>query len=292
MDSQHIKLNKIRIPRKHHRIRQDDGSMVNSLSVEGLKDPIIVVSGKGEYILADGYRRLKAARKLRWETIEASVREPGEFDPDAHASLLRLTVNHHRQGFYPSQRAHYLKILTKKYGVSINEIAEACGVSASAAKLWMAVNDCTDEIQMFIDDGKFPLDSSKLIKSLKPAGQMMVASKFRDRPRVSLGELKTFIKKIHQRHPEHIRLPLKSNKPAPTRRKVERKAYGRYTDFSLPELESKIVELEKEITFMRREIIRAIPIIEAICKNGKLRLALPGNSLKKFESFLMEMGHG
>lgn len=288
MDTQPISIKDIRIPKKHHRIKQDDGSMIHSMSIEGLKEPVVVVTGKNEFILADGYRRLKAAKKLRWPTIEASVRKP-DGDPEEYASVLRLTINHHRQGFYPSQRAHYLQILTKKYNISINEIAQACGVTPSAAKNWLAVNDCSEEIKMFIDDGKFPIDSGRMINSLKPSGQAMVANKFRERPKVALAELQSFIRGIHNKYPEHIRIPLKTRTRTRAGSPYERSSYGRYRNMSIAELETKIDDLDKELVFMRREIIRATPIIRAICKNGKIRLLLPGDSLRKFESFLTEI---
>jgi hypothetical protein len=77
-----------------------------------------------------------------------------------------------------------------------------------------------------------------------------------------------------------------------TSRRRDQRAYGRFSDLGIAELEEKVNELEKEITFMRREIYRATPIIRAICKNGKLRLALPGDGLRKFESFLAETNNG
>lgn len=294
MESKLVSIKSIRIPKKHRRINaQDDIMIYNSLKTEGQKEPVILIQGNKEYILADGSRRVKAARKLKWKNIKATIHEvPEDMVPESYAAFIRVSVNHHRQGFYPSQRAHYLKILNKKYGVSIDEIAEACGVSTSSAKGWMAVNDCSEEIQMFIDDGKFPVDSGRYIRVLKPAGQMIVTNTFRDRPRVTLSELRKLITKIRHKHPEYIKVGAAPAKSKVRRKKDKRevKSYARFRNLSLHELESKIESCDKEITFMKREIIRARPIIQQICSKGKLRLALPGDTLRKFDLFLAEKG--
>jgi len=292
MRIRNIDLASIRVPLKHRRIEKDDGTITSSLETEGLKDPVIVVASDNEYILADGSRRVQAARRLKWNKIKASVRKPQNgMGPDAYASFLRLTINHHRQGFYPSQRAHYLKILNDKYGVPVKDIAKACGVKERAARIWMAVNDCSEEVQMFIDDGKFPVDAGGLLRSLKPQGQMLIVDKFRNRPKVAMNELKTAVSNIHRRHPHLIKVSLskvtQSKKPR-DHKKVERKAYGRNVGMSIADLEQKILEYERDITFMRREILRSAPIIKKICKSGKIRLALPGDVLKRFDVFLSE----
>lgn len=286
-----VSLKSIRVPIKHRRIDRDDGTIFSSIKSEGLKVPVVVVQNGDEYILADGSRRVAVARRLKWDTIKAFVRKvPNGQDPEAYASFLRLTVNHHRQGFYPSQRAHYLTILCDKHNYPMEEIAKACGVTRNGLKSWMAVNDCSEEIKMFIDDGKFPVDAGRLIKSLKPSGQVMVANKFRDRPKVSMPELRQHIKVIHRRHPEAVKISMRkaSKGRAVKPHTNERKAYGRFSNMSLSEMEDKISTYENEITFMMREILRAKPIIQRMCRNGKIRLALPGTTLKRFEDFLSE----
>jgi len=295
MQEKLLNLDEIRIPVKHQRITtKDDDILRNSIATEGLKDPITVVKDNKskKYILAEGTRRFNAVKYLLRgvpkidRVIQAYVRYPDGMDAEALARLIRITANYHRQDFYPSQKAHYLKLLSKKFKVPLKEIAKACGVSLTTLDRWLAVSDCSQEIKMLIDNGVFPVTSIKLINTLKSEGQLRVVEKFRDRSKVSAKELEHFIRHIHRYSPDLVKKSLNTATKRPY------KSRKRFSDFdsklSLPEIEAKIREKDKEITFMRKEILRAKPLINAILKNGKLRLALPGNTLRDLELFKRE----
>jgi ParB/RepB/Spo0J family partition protein len=286
-----IDIGLVRIPRKHQRIDRNNATLLSSIKSEGMKEAITVVPNGDEYILADGGRRTQVAKKLGFTKVKAIVRRPvANMKAEAYASFLRLTINHHRSDFYPSQRAHYLKILNKKYDVSVADIAKACGVTENSARGWMAVSDCNEEIQMFIDDGKFPVDSGRFLRTLKPRGQLVIAEKFRDRPKITFEELKKAVKKIHTRHPDMIKVSfdrIGRRKVKDHRRELTK--YGRnIRTLSIAEMEKQLADIEKEITFMRKEIFRATPFIRKLSNNGKLRLALPGDTMRNFDVFLSE----
>ena len=120
----HIDVSLIKVSSSHMRLgRDDDHSLSLSIAKQGLKDPIIVVKDKKGYVLADGYRRLKIMKAKKNAKIKAVVKVvPDDYTAESYARLLRISSNYHRSGFFPSQRAHYLKILSKKYGVSMAEI--------------------------------------------------------------------------------------------------------------------------------------------------------------------------
>jgi len=65
-----VEISKIKLKK---RIRKDIGdvsSLTNSLKKYGLINPIIINSN---YILLSGYRRLLAAKKLKWKTINVRI---------------------------------------------------------------------------------------------------------------------------------------------------------------------------------------------------------------------------
>lgn len=280
-----IRVKSIHIPDTHKRLSTETGDIKKSIAKEGLRDPIIVVKAKKGYILADGFRRLQAWTKA---SIPAIVRECRSGDAEELASSIRVIVNHHRQGFYPSQRAHYLKLLADKYDVPLKEIAEACGVSERTLKeRWMAVSTCSQEIKMLIDNGHWPLDISRDLATLKPAAQTRLVGKFRDRVRVSLTELREEVRRIRRRHPHLVSKPFR---PRRVQKAVRRPRASILKGMDPSMIQKKISDREKEIEFMRREILHAKPIIKSILRRSRLRSELPSETLHQFEVFAKEEG--
>lgn len=282
-----IPISKIKIPEKHKRLVFDDTELKRSISTEGLKIPIAVVDDlKGSYILADGYRRLQIITDLSQDkVILAEVHSP-KGDPEKYAGCLRVIVNHHRQDFFPSQRAHYLKILANKFNLSASEIAKSCGISRKTLESWLSVSDCIQEIKMFIDSGKFPLNAVQLITTLKREGQVIIIDKFRDYKKVTAKELRSTIEGIHRYHPDFIAKSLKVGIRTYSSKIHRSNVFG--SNLNIVELEKKISDRTKEIDFMRREIIASKAIIRAILAEGKLRSMLLGDTLKKFDTFARE----
>lgn len=65
-----VAINKIKLKK---RIRKDQGNMdslINSIKKHGLINPLAINS---KYELLAGYRRLMAAKKLKWRTIEVKL---------------------------------------------------------------------------------------------------------------------------------------------------------------------------------------------------------------------------
>lgn len=294
MNSQMIKVSNIRVPVKHRRRPcEEDIVLERSLKSEGLKDPIIVVRDgpKNKFVLADGGRRLKIYRKDNSEIL-AIIHEPGDENPDLLAGTLRIISNHHRKGFYPSQRAHYLKILINKYSVPMEELATACGVTKTTLKSWMLVADCGQEIRMMIDNGKLPVTASRLLSSLTLDGQAKIVEKFRDRVKVGVKELDSAIRYIHRSNPRLVRRPL-SQVVRRSKRTASRVSSKHLKNMDIDEAHKKIADREREIGFMRREILAAKPIIEEMCKRASIRRALPSATLREFDVFIKEEGlHG
>ena len=80
---EHVRLPLDRIDVPRARIRKDLGQIEElavSLDSFGLLHPVHVYASHGRYRLVAGERRLEAAKKLGWTSIDAMIREASEND--------------------------------------------------------------------------------------------------------------------------------------------------------------------------------------------------------------------
>ncbi|HET6318943.1 MAG TPA: ParB/RepB/Spo0J family partition protein [Chloroflexota bacterium] len=124
-DLRHLPLDQIDVPRA--RIRRDLGHIEDlavSLDSFGLLHPVHVYKSRGRFRLVAGERRLEAARKLGWSTIDAMVREPDEND-----LLLELVENTQRKWLSDAEEADALIKLVREMGCEMKEVAAQAGRS-------------------------------------------------------------------------------------------------------------------------------------------------------------------
>ncbi len=121
----HLSLDQIDVPRA--RIRRDLGPIEDlalSLDSFGLLHPVHVYASHGRYRLIAGERRLQAARKLGWTSIDAMVR-----DPDENDLLLELVENTQRKWLSDAEEADALIRLVREMGCEMKEVAAQAGRS-------------------------------------------------------------------------------------------------------------------------------------------------------------------
>jgi ParB/RepB/Spo0J family partition protein len=120
-----LPLDRIDVPRV--RIRKDLGQIEDlalSLDSFGLLHPVHVYASHGRYRLVAGERRLEAAKKLGWSSIDAMVREPSEND-----LLLELVENTQRKWLSDAEEADALIRLVREMGCEMKEVAAQAGRS-------------------------------------------------------------------------------------------------------------------------------------------------------------------
>src|SRR5262252_5890006 len=120
-----LPLDQIDVPRA--RIRRDLGTIEDlavSLDSFGLLHPVHVYASHGRYRLVAGERRLEAAKKLGWTSIDAMVRDPGEND-----LLLELVENTQRKWLSDAEEADALIRLVREMGCEMKEVAAQAGRS-------------------------------------------------------------------------------------------------------------------------------------------------------------------
>jgi ParB/RepB/Spo0J family partition protein len=95
-------------------------ALVDSMRIVGQLQPIIVRPRHGRYETVAGHRRLKAARYLRWVTIQATIQEANE----EQVSTVRAHENAFREPIQPEDEGHFFQGLAQSLKWGVREIAK------------------------------------------------------------------------------------------------------------------------------------------------------------------------
>lgn len=122
---------------------QKTKDLVSAISVRPNKD--------GTYLLADGHRRLMAAKDIGWKEISATLLSPSLSDKDVY--LLSLVANVQREGHNPMELARtYSDFLAD--GLKQKEIAKACGVTEGSISQYLKFKELPENAQRSLQAGK------------------------------------------------------------------------------------------------------------------------------------------
>ncbi len=156
-------------------------ALAQTMEQDGLLNPIAVTGphkngGEREwFVLVDGERRWRAARRLGWETIEAHVQD-GE--PEGQDRLVRAMIGNLQRsdmGVVDEARA-YAQL---RESMSVEEISRRVGLSTATIylRLKLLSGELTDEVLGLLNQGRIPNDSGALqaLRKLPDEQQVQVA---------------------------------------------------------------------------------------------------------------------
>lgn len=106
-----------------------------SLSVEGMIQPILVRPYGNEYQVVAGERRVRAALLNGWTKIPAIIRDIS----DKEAVRLMIIENINRLDFDVFEKAEAVKVLIEKHGKTYNDIAREIHKTVETVKNWVKV---------------------------------------------------------------------------------------------------------------------------------------------------------
>jgi ParB/RepB/Spo0J family partition protein len=288
-----VRIDQIHVPGKHRRRGPVSQALKASITDVGMKFPVILVreieGGYGRktgYILADGGERIRVVKNLGLKKILAVIHTPETRDRTGYARTVRVVTNHHRQNFYPSQRARYMQIHMKRYNISTPEMAKLMGKDPTTIANWLRVSDCSEEIQMLINNGRWPIRAAQLVTVLAQPDQMQLLQALQHREKVNLRDVQTEVNRMVREGAELTRPAMQSvgARPLHGRRRTQR--IDHFRELSMPEISRKTRDAEHDIRFMQNEILSAEPVIKKIMKRKKLRDLIPTEFLRKFELFI------
>jgi ParB family chromosome partitioning protein len=144
----------LRYEKLRRRNARQERQLVASLSDKGQLLPIVVVraSGGEPYVLVDGYKRVRALRRLKQDTVVATVWELGELDAVLLERLMRTSES---EGAL--EQGWLLEELTERFSLSHEELARRFDKSQSWVSRRIAlVHALPTEVQERVQNGMLP----------------------------------------------------------------------------------------------------------------------------------------
>jgi ParB/RepB/Spo0J family partition protein len=131
---------------------EQEKRLLGSLATTGQQSTVVVVRGEqsNRYVLIDGYKRVRALRRLGRDTVRASVWEIGEMDALIVAHLMK-------RGEPPSplEQGWLLRELHERFGLSLNELALRFDRSSSwVSRRLSLVRQLPEEVHQEVRTGR------------------------------------------------------------------------------------------------------------------------------------------
>ena len=172
--------------------------LADTIKSVGLIEPIIVRKYGNGFSIVAGERRFRAIKSLGMETIRSIVIEANE----EKNFTIALIENIQREALDPVEEAKAYKMLTEKFGLKHQEIAERVGKDRASISNSMRILNLDESILITLSKGEISSGHAKLLLAA-PEGM-----------RIQLCE--TIIEKeLSVRALEEILKEMKEGKPAP-----------------------------------------------------------------------------
>jgi ParB family chromosome partitioning protein len=179
---QDIPLNQITISEFQTRTRfppEKIEKLASNIRVQGLIHPIVVLqkrvttSPTPEYILLAGERRLKAIKKLEWESIPAVVKTEEELNP-AQQALVTATENLQREDLSPVELAQTFRMLMQTQNIDENELAKVVGYSPQYIKNYVRLLSLSEPVRNALLEKKLTEGQARPLVSLSEDLQQQI----------------------------------------------------------------------------------------------------------------------
>lgn len=156
-----IELNQISRKYESYRIKNDftERLLLSSIAEKGIIEPLTCVE---EYVLLDGYKRLRCLDKLNINI--APVNSLGQDEQDGIIQLIRASKNKSLQSL---EQSCFIDGLHKDFGLTVSGIAEKLDMSPAWVSLRLGlIGDMSGTVKDNIFSGRFPVRS--YMYSLRP----------------------------------------------------------------------------------------------------------------------------
>jgi ParB family chromosome partitioning protein len=181
------------------RTRMDEGALyelAESIKAQGIMQPILVRrlssgANAGKYEIIAGERRFRAARLAGLDSVPVLVREV----PDEAAAAMALIENIQREDLNPLEEAQGLQRLTRDFGLTHEQAAQAVGRSRSAASNLLRLLNLAEPVQTMLMAGDLDMGHARALLALERAAQITAANQIAQR-KLSVREAESLVKKI------------------------------------------------------------------------------------------------
>lgn len=147
--------------------------LADSLSQQGMIQPVLVRPLADGYEIVAGERRWRAAQLAGMHDIPAIVRELD----DQSVAAVSLIENIQRKDLNPMEEAEALSRLQHEFGMTHQAVAEAVGRSRTAVSNLMRLLDLHDEVKLMLARGDIDMGHARALLALARKDQPEVARK-------------------------------------------------------------------------------------------------------------------
>lgn len=158
-------------PRQHRKEfdKSELDSLAQSIKSNGVLQPIIVSpsSEAGRYIIISGERRWRASLLCGLKTVPALVVSAG----DRQLDFMSLVENLQRSNINPVEEAEFLREISNKYNLSIEDMSIAIGKPRTSIANSMRINELSSYCKQMLQDGHISFGHAKVLLSLVPEEQ-------------------------------------------------------------------------------------------------------------------------
>lgn len=278
----------------------EDLTLERSIRDTGVRQPLVAVQIGDNLQVADGGRRLIAAKKLGIPKLRVAIYElPEGEDARLYPLKLRFILDQHRQDLLPSQRAELLAKIKAAHGFGNTEMAAYLGVAPESIRNWLSPNSYIKEIRDLLDSFTITMNAARIFEGMSEHGQRYIL-KHHLAEMTGPGGKDGLATKLRKQYP-----PLKNRNMytdpegternlgiAKQRRGAVRSRVANTTTEEKKRLlssveikEAEIASLDEDIAEMDRDINAAMPIVAAIFRNKSLRALVPDSILEELERF-------
>ena len=182
-----------------------------SIKSKGLIQPITVREVNGEYELIAGERRLRACQELGIETVPIYILT---VEKDVDMMELALIENLQRDNLNPLEEAEAYSLLSDKYSLSHEEIAENIGKSRAAITNAMRLLKLPAEIKVALKNLVISAGHGRALLGLVSKKEMINVFQKVRRNNMSVRETENYVKQLK------VKTPTEKKKKTPPKKSV------------------------------------------------------------------------
>jgi len=165
--------------------------LADSISSQGIVQPLLVRPVGAKYELIAGERRWRAAQLAGLHEVPAVVREV----PDEAAAAMSLIENIQRENLNPVEEAMALQRLTQEFGLTHEKLATTVGRSRSAVSNLLRLLELGDEARDLLDSGQLEMGHARALLGLSGKKQAKAARYVVSRE-LSVRETEKYVRKL------------------------------------------------------------------------------------------------
>lgn len=169
-DIKNVEISKIITDGQMVRTAQDDDYIIElsmSMMKHGLLQAIVVKPLEdGNYQLQAGFHRLCAAKKLKWLTIPANIRE----EDTGSTKDIALVENLIRRGMSLEEEAKAVTYINETEKLSISQICDLLGKSTAWVQKRLMLPNLPQEVRDELFDGKISVGHAEILGGIEDPG--------------------------------------------------------------------------------------------------------------------------